>query len=150
MDDPKLQAAGCEEMVGCRENGSVVVRRHGAETRLDSRRKPSRSDLGPGPQIAIEVLQLVPEAPGEVTLTAVATAGTGGFENAKPRVNWEVYGPDHGVRLKTNEELHLDLSAGGTCRSRATVTDVFGRPALAWTELVVAESRGEAAASPAE
>jgi len=40
--------------------------------------------------------------------------------------------------------------AGGTYRVRAAVADVFGRPAAAWTELVVEESRTEAARLPAE
>ncbi|MEO0250344.1 MAG: hypothetical protein ABIN58_12635, partial [candidate division WOR-3 bacterium] len=108
-----------------------------------------RPDLGPGPQIAIEVPELVPEAPGEITLKALATAGTGEFENGKPQVTWEIYGPDQGVRLKSGEQIHLDLPAGGIYRIRAAVADVFGRPAVAWTELQVLEA-AEAAALPPE
>lgn len=150
VDDPKFAAAGYDEVIWCREDGSVLVSRGGAQTRLDAGREPSRPDLGPGPQIAIEVPELVPEAPAKIALTAVATAGTGEFEDGKPLVSWEVYGPDQGVLLRTGEEIELDLRVGGTYRIRAAVADVFGRPAVAWTDLVVAASRTEAVSFPTE
>ncbi len=135
VDDPKFTATGYEEIIHCRENGSVVVSRGGAESRLDAAREPVRPDLGPGPGIAIELPDVVPQAPGELVLKAVATAGTGEFVQGTPQVSWEIYGPDHGVQLRTGVEIRVALTTRGTYRIRAAVADVFGRPAVAWTEL---------------
>lgn len=150
VDDAKFTATGYDEVIRCREDGSVLVQTGGKETRLLSGREPMRPDLGPGPSIAIEVPELVPEAPGGISLSAVATAGAGEFENGKPSVTWEVYGPDQGVEMKSGEQIELDLPAGGTYRVRAAVADVFGRPAVAWTTLDVLETRTDAVAFPAE
>ena len=150
VDDAKFTATGYDEVIRCREDGSVLVQTGGKETRLLSGREPMRPDLGPGPSIAIEVPELVPEAPGGISLSAVATAGAGEFENGKPSVTWEVYGPDQGVEMKSGEQIELDLPAGGTYRVRAAVADVVGRPAVAWTTLDVLETRTDAVAFPAE
>lgn len=149
VDDPKFTAAGYEEIIWCREDGSVVVHRGDTQTQLATAREPVRPDLGPGPQIAIEVPEVLPKAPGEITLKAVATAGTGEFENGKPHVTWEIYGPDHGVLLKSGEQVTVELAVGGKYRIRAAVADVFGRPAIAWTEIVI-EGAAEAATLPSE
>jgi hypothetical protein len=103
--------------------------REGQRDALDSGREPARPDLGPSPSIAIEVPRLEPEAPGEIVLKALATAGSGESENGKPQVRWEVYGPGQGVVLKSGEELHLEPPAGRIYRVRAAVAHVFGRPA---------------------
>lgn len=149
VDDPKFNAAGYEEVVWCREDGSVVVHRGDLQERFPAGREPVRPELGPGPQIAIELPQVIPAAPCEIVLKAVATAGTGEFEDGKPHVSWEIYGPDHGVELKGGEQVTVQLPTGGTYRIRAAVADVFGRPAVAWTELV-ATSPTEAATLPTE
>lgn len=150
VDEPEFTAAGYDEVIRCREDGTVLVQSGGTESLLTAGREPVRPTLGPGPQIAIEVPEAVPEAPGKIALTAVATAGTGEFENGKPQVSWEVYGPDQGVVLKSGEEISIALPTGGTYRVRAAVADVFGRPATAWTEFVFGESRMEAVKLPAE
>lgn len=148
VDDPKFTAAGYEEVIRCREDGRVLVQRGGAETLLESGREPSRPDLGPGPTLVIDVPEGAPVAPGEITLQARATAGTGEFEGGAPRVSWEVYGPDQGVSLHNGETIQVALAVGGAYRVRAAVADVFGRPAIAWTELAVEESRIDAASFP--
>ncbi len=150
VDDPKFTATGYDEVIWCREDGTVVVQRGDTQTPLEPGREPVRPDLGAGPQITIEVPEAVPQAPGEIALKAIATAGTGEFENGKPTVTWEVYGPDQGVRMASGEQISVAVPTGGTYRIRAAVADVFGRPAVAWTELAVAESRTDAARFPSE
>ena len=150
VDDPQFTAEGYEEIVYCREDGTVVVQAKGAERRLGAGREPDRPDLGPGPALSIDVPAAPLTAPCTVVLQAVATAGTGEFENGSPRVAWEIYGPDRGVVLQTGESIEVDLPAGGLYRVRAAAADVFGRPAVAWTDLQVAETRLEAALLPAE
>lgn len=150
VDDAQFRPEGYEEIVYCREDGRVLVRRGNKETLLSGGRAPARPDLGPGPQITIETPAPVPAAPTTLTLKAVATAGTGEFENGKPGVSWEIYGPDQAVELHYGEQISLNIRAGGLYRVRAAVADVFGRPAEAWAELNIPDRRAEIHVFPAQ
>lgn len=142
VDDPLFDPSGYDELVYAQEDGAVRIVRPG---RKDLRRAWPRSvdrpDLGPMPTLSIEMDIPDPTEPNEIRFKAVAEIGTGDWagETGKPTVYWEVYDAESILELNYSAlwatkgiELKHEFKQPGTYTVRASTTDVFGRPAVAY------------------
>jgi len=163
VDDPKSPPTGYEEMIFAQADGKLRIERQGLATEFsDQPRLGDRPDLGPGPQLRIEVTKPEDGSSDPIRFRAVGKLGTGEWagERSEPLVSWEVYGPDNRVRpsifpeygshyaLKLDQSVpftlqhpipeHLrernkeDSPVAGSYTIRAALADVFGRPAIAY------------------
>jgi hypothetical protein len=147
VDEPHFTAQGYDELIYIREDGRVRIVRPGeSDQRLDAPRTPERPDLGPMPQLSIQVVGEVPAAGGKLKVRANVTPGTGDWhgEITQPIVNWEVYDDerlmpitDFAIFPVRGRELSFKVERPGRYLVRAAVADVFGRPAIAYQTLHV-------------
>jgi len=171
VDDPQFHRTGYEELIFAQADGNIRIEREGyaAEVRDHARHVP-RPDLGPEPQLRIEVMKPEVGSSDSIRFRAVGKIGTGEWagERQEPQVSWEVYGPDDRVRpsvfpeygsiytLRLNQSVsftlehpipeHLrergndDSPVAGSYTIRAALADVFGRPAVAYRTIRLQDS----------
>lgn len=148
IDEPRFRPKGYTELIYVREDGTLRLVRPGQPDRLLRQpRTPERPDLGPPPSVTITVVDAPAAAPCTLKLKATATPGTGELAGG---ITWEVFLPGGDFRSADGEELAIKAERGGTYRVRAAVTDCFGRPAIAWSELTVTETRRDISTFPEE
>ncbi len=150
VNDPLFIPTGYEELIYAQEDGKIRISQpERADEILDAPRFFERPDLGPAPSLSIEIEGDVPPGPGEVTFKAVATIGTGDWsgEGEEPKIYWEIYDEESIIELKYSalwqtqgERLTYEFESEGTYVVRASVCDIFGRPAVAYKAIVVGNS----------
>jgi len=159
-----LESEEYREIITIREDGKIEIAKNGKRTILDSARTPERPG-GESPQLAVE-LKTNPGTPSS-TIKAHATVTEGSapvyytqgadtdgiYKNSY--VLWELYGPeeedytdfwnerwaatvtenDHSVTV----EFEFKIDRPGKYRLRVSTSDVAGRSAVEWKEIIIAE-----------
>lgn len=148
VDDHWFNPEGYEELVYAREDGIVRVVRPGQRDLKRALPRPvDRPNLGPMPTLTIESDIPDPSKPNKMTFRALAEIGTGDWsgETVKPTVYWEIYDADSILELTYSalwlvkgETLTHEFKQQGQYTVRASVVDVFGRPAVAYKTVGVA------------
>ncbi|MCK9413300.1 MAG: hypothetical protein M0Q53_13435 [Prolixibacteraceae bacterium] len=143
IDDPRFNPKGYDEMIYCQEDGKIrIVHPKQSDELLTSPRTPKRPDLGPMPQLIIQVDSVPSHVPGTVKLKAIPTLGSGKFqESGGPSVSWEIYTPDQGYMRIEGTETDFKAEQPGIYRIRASINDIFGRAVVAKTEISLWDSR---------
>ncbi len=170
VDDPQTPPSGYDEMIFAQADGKLRIERQGQASEVRDQPRPvNRPDLGPGPQLRIEVTKPENGSTDPIRFRAVGKLGTGEWagERSEPLISWEVYGPDNRVRPAIFPEygslysLQLEQSASFTLEHpipehlrererlgapapesytiRAALADVFGRPAIAYQTIYLQE-----------
>jgi hypothetical protein len=140
VDDPLFNPAGYDELVWIQEDGIIRIVRPGqSDTWSAGPRSVDRPDLGRMPRLTIEVGSHDSANPNRKRFKAVAEIGTGDWgDTGKPDVYWEIYDAESIIELNYSAlwpvkgmELTHEFKKPGTYTVRASVADVFGRPAIA-------------------
>ena len=150
VDEPRFKPDGYEEIIRCKENGTIVVSRQGEpDVTLSRARKIQRPDLGPMPSMKVQIVQKPVSAPGPVILKAEALPGTGEIEDSpfypgRRFIVWEVITPENVSSYNLSqdpayegEECRFEAKVHGVYRIRTATVDCFGRPCIVETTLEV-------------
>lgn len=140
VDEPQFKPQGYEELIYAREDGRVRIVRPGQPDEwLAAPRRVERLNLGPTPQLSIQVVGEIPMAGGDLKVRADAKPGTGDWqgEAAQPTISWEVYDgecilpiTDFAIFPVRGRELSFEVKKAGRYLVRAAAADVFGRPVV--------------------
>ena len=163
-DLKELKLSDYREIVNIRKDGKVEIIKNGESRLLDSARIPERPDGDP-PQLTVEVIHAGSKSPSAITARAKVSEGsapvyytmgadTNGIYNNQ-YVLWELFGPeeeDHSklwaerwavsVSEENNSaevEIKFTIDKPGSYRLRAATTDLAGRSAVVWKEIIIAK-----------
>lgn len=159
-----LKLSDYREIVNIREDGKVEIIKNGSKKLLDYARIPERPD-GKPPTLVVKVEKTSENAPytfigqakvAEGTAPVYYTMGAdinGVYNNQY--VLWELFGPEEEDHSKlwserwdvsvlegdstAEAEIKFSIDKPGNYRLRAATTDVAGRSAVVWKDIVIAE-----------
>jgi hypothetical protein len=156
VDEPRFNPAGYEEIIRCKEDGSIIVSRRGKpQVTLTGPRECQRPDLGPMPSLKVQIEHKPVTAPGTVTLKAEALPSTGElrespFYPGRKFIHWEIITPEgiSSYDLSPNpayegETCTFEAKVPGVYRIRTATVDCFGRPCIVETEVTVARNAND-------
>lgn len=160
LDD--MQLSGYREIVRIKEDGTVVIDTARQKEVLPSARIPNRPE-GIAPQLEINLSMNTNTSPVNVNAQAILQEGsspvyyTQGSDsqgvNHNVKVLWELYGPneeDYTILMDRDDlptliespnqtiiENRFAIEQPGTYRLRAAVSDIAGRTAVVWKEIMI-------------
>lgn len=173
VEEPRFRKEGYDEIIYCREDGSVVVERPGqGEETFQQARPVERPDLGPPPTLEVELVETPSRVPGQVVLKAKALEGTGELAldpdfmyDAGRSIGAEVLAPGDillkelsveafdagGLEIKGdrhNATIRFKADREGPYRVRVSVADCFGKTAVEYVDFELKDEREDISAFP--